>query len=48
MREMQDIESQRSAVPPVPASKVKDQINNDAWALQYLEDGKHFAVRFCF
>lgn len=44
MREMQEIESQRSAIPPVPASKVKDHINNDAWALQYLEDGKSFAV----
>lgn len=48
MREMQDIESQRSAIPPVPASKVKDQLNNDSWALQYLEDGKNFTVRFCF
>lgn len=44
MREMQEIESQRNVVPPVPASKVKDHINNDAWALQYLEDGKSFAV----
>lgn len=42
---MQEIESQKSAIPPVPASKVKDHINNDAWALQYLEDGKNFAVR---
>lgn len=44
MREMQEIESQRSAVPPVPASKVKDHLKDDAWALQYIEDGKIFNV----
>lgn len=44
MREMQEIESQRSVVPPVPASRVKDQLTDDAWALQYLEDGKSFNV----
>lgn len=44
MREMQEIESQRSVVPPVPASRVKDQLTDDAWALQYLEDGKSFNI----
>ncbi|KAJ3642176.1 hypothetical protein Zmor_024985 [Zophobas morio] len=42
MREMHEIESQRSAVPPIPASTIKDQIHDDAWALQYIEDGKVF------
>lgn len=44
MREMHEIESQRAIVPPVPASAVKDQLNDDEWALQYLEDGKNFHV----
>ena len=44
MREMHEIESQRSAVPPIPASTIKDQIHDDAWALQYIEDGKVFHV----
>lgn len=44
MKEMQEIESQRAVIPPVPASRVKDHLTNDAWALQYLEDGKHFTV----
>lgn len=42
MREMHEIESQRSALPPIPASTVKDQLNDNAWALQYIEDGKRF------
>ncbi|XP_060526771.1 peroxisomal targeting signal 1 receptor [Cylas formicarius] len=42
MREMQEIESQRSSLPPVPASRVLDQLNDDAWAQQYLQDGKVF------
>lgn len=44
MREMHEIESQRSALPPIPASTVKDQLNDNAWALQYIEDGKRFNV----
>ncbi|XP_030761592.1 peroxisomal targeting signal 1 receptor isoform X2 [Sitophilus oryzae] len=42
MREMHEIESQRSALPPIPASTVKDQLHNDAWAQQYLQDGRIF------
>ncbi|XP_056635699.1 peroxisomal targeting signal 1 receptor isoform X2 [Diorhabda sublineata] len=42
MREMHEIESQRSALPPIPASTVKDQLHDNAWALQYIEDGKRF------
>ncbi|KAJ8920158.1 hypothetical protein NQ315_011819 [Exocentrus adspersus] len=43
MREMHEIESQRSVVPPIPASTVKDQLHqDDAWAQQYIEDGKRF------
>ncbi|CAG9761076.1 unnamed protein product [Ceutorhynchus assimilis] len=42
MREMHEIESQRSALPPIPASAIKDQIQDDAWAQQYLQDGKMF------
>ncbi|XP_068898797.1 peroxisomal targeting signal 1 receptor-like isoform X2 [Tenebrio molitor] len=42
MREMHDIESQRSALPPIPASTIKDQIHDDAWAQQYIDDGKVF------
>lgn len=49
MREMQEIESQRSALPPVPASTVKDHLTDDSWALQYIEDGKTFHVSvFCW
>lgn len=45
MREMQEIESQKLVVPPVPASAVKEQIQQDsAWAQQYIEDGKTFNV----
>lgn len=44
MREMHEIESQRSAIPPIPASAVKDHLHDDAWALQYIEDGKRFQV----
>lgn len=43
-REMHEIESQRNALPPVPASAIKDQLNDNTWAQQYLEDGKHFAI----
>ncbi|XP_018572578.1 peroxisomal targeting signal 1 receptor isoform X2 [Anoplophora glabripennis] len=42
MREMHEIESQRSSLPPVPASTVKDQLHDNAWAQQYIEDGKTF------
>ncbi|EFA09708.1 peroxisomal targeting signal 1 receptor isoform X1 [Tribolium castaneum] len=42
MREMHEIESQRSALPPIPASTIKDQIHDDAWAQQYIDDGKIF------
>ncbi|XP_074029726.1 peroxisomal biogenesis factor 5 isoform X2 [Leptinotarsa decemlineata] len=42
MREMHEIESQRSALPPIPASTVKDQLHDNSWALQYIEDGKRF------
>lgn len=35
MRELHEIESQRSAIPPVPASAVKDHLNDGAWALEY-------------
>lgn len=45
MREMQEIESQKLVLPPVPASAVKEQIQQDsAWAQQYIEDGKVFNV----
>lgn len=44
MREMHEIESQRSAIPPIPASAVKDHLHDDAWAQQYIEDGKRFHV----
>lgn len=44
MREMHEIESQRSALPPIPASTVKDTLNTDSWAQQYIEDGKTFHV----
>ncbi|KAL1497269.1 hypothetical protein ABEB36_008262 [Hypothenemus hampei] len=42
MREMQEIESQRSVLPPIPASAIKDQIQDNAWAQQYVQDGKTF------
>ncbi|XP_066145765.1 peroxisomal targeting signal 1 receptor [Euwallacea fornicatus] len=42
MREMHEIESQRAVLPPVPASAIKDQLQDDAWAQQYLQDGKTF------
>nr|CAI5868083.1 unnamed protein product [Callosobruchus analis] len=45
MHEMHEIESQRSVLPPVPASSVKDQLHDvpeGAWAQQYIEDGKKF------
>ncbi|XP_071050066.1 peroxisomal targeting signal 1 receptor isoform X2 [Onthophagus taurus] len=42
MREMHEIESQRAAIPPIPASAVKEHLNDDAWALQYLEDSRQF------
>lgn len=45
MREMHEIESQRAALPPVPASAVKDQLNDDIWAQQYIQDGRNFVVR---
>lgn len=45
MREMQEIESQRSTLPPIPASTVKDTLHDNAWAQQYIEDGKTFHVR---
>lgn len=44
MREMHEIESQRSVLPPIPASTVKDHLHDDAWAQQYIEDGKVFHV----
>lgn len=40
---MHEIESQRAALPPVPASTVKDQLNDD-WAQQYIQDGRNFLV----
>ncbi|XP_045473773.1 peroxisomal targeting signal 1 receptor isoform X2 [Harmonia axyridis] len=47
MREMQEIESQKLVLPPVPASAVKEQIQQDsAWAQQYIEDGKVFNPNF--
>lgn len=48
MREMHEIESQRSAIPPIPASAVKDHLHDDAWAQQYIEDGKRFHVNRFF
>lgn len=49
MREMHEIESQRSAIPPIPASTVKDHLHDDAWAQQYIDDGKRFHVsKFIF
>lgn len=44
MREMHEIESQKSALPPIPASAIKDQLHDDAWAQQYLQDGSTFHV----
>lgn len=44
MREMHEIESQRAALPPIPASTVKDHLNDNAWALQYIEDSRQFNV----
>lgn len=44
MREMHEIESQRSAIPPIPASAIKDHLHDDEWAQQYIEDGKRFHV----
>nr|CAH7756612.1 unnamed protein product [Callosobruchus chinensis] len=41
MHEMHEIESQRSVLPPVPASAIKDQLHDvpeGAWAQQYIED----------
>ncbi|XP_044754764.1 peroxisomal targeting signal 1 receptor isoform X2 [Coccinella septempunctata] len=47
MREMQEIESQKLALPPVPASAVKEQIQQDnVWAKQYIDDGKTFNPNF--
>ncbi|KAK9881763.1 hypothetical protein WA026_017282 [Henosepilachna vigintioctopunctata] len=47
MREMQEIESQKLVLPPVPASAIKEQIQHDsAWAQQYIEDGKVFNANF--
>ncbi|KAJ8976193.1 hypothetical protein NQ317_002242 [Molorchus minor] len=45
MREMHEIESQKSALPPIPASTVKDQLHDDAWAQQYIEDGKNVSCK---
>lgn len=45
MREMHEIESQKLLVPPVPASAIKEQIQEDrAWAEQYIEDGRNFNI----
>lgn len=41
---MREIESQRFALPPVPASTVKDHLSDDTWAQQYIQDGKKFEV----
>lgn len=41
---MHEIESQRAALPPIPASTVKDHLNDNAWALQYIEDSRQFNV----
>lgn len=40
---MHEIESQRAALPPVPASTIKDQLNDD-WAQQYIQDGRNFLI----
>lgn len=45
MREMHEIESQKSSLPPIPASSIKEHIHDNAWAQQYIEDGKVFHVR---
>ncbi|XP_050304470.1 peroxisomal targeting signal 1 receptor isoform X2 [Anthonomus grandis grandis] len=42
MREMHEIESQRAILPPITASAIKDQLQDNAWAQQYLQDGKTF------
>lgn len=42
LHEIREIESQRFAQPPVPASYIKDQLSDDIWAQQYLEDGRRF------
>lgn len=41
---MHEIESQRAAIPPVPASMIKDQLNDDDWGQQYIQDGRNFLV----
>lgn len=44
LQEMREIESQRFALPPIPASTVKDHLSDDTWAQQYIQDGKKFEV----
>ncbi|XP_065155696.1 peroxisomal targeting signal 1 receptor isoform X3 [Atheta coriaria] len=45
MREIHDMESQRANLPPVPSASVKEHLNDDMWALQYIQDGMHFNVQ---
>ncbi|KAJ8941218.1 hypothetical protein NQ318_015650 [Aromia moschata] len=40
MREMHEIESQKSAVPPIPASTIKDQLHDNAWHSSISKMGK--------
>ena len=41
MREMHEIESQRAALPPVPASAVKDHLHDNIWAVEYAKQDEH-------
>ncbi|KAF5283692.1 hypothetical protein FQR65_LT13763 [Abscondita terminalis] len=41
MREMHEIESQRAALPPIPASAVKDHLHDNIWAVEYAKQDIH-------
>ncbi|KAF2883132.1 hypothetical protein ILUMI_23049 [Ignelater luminosus] len=45
MREMHEIESQRALVPPVPASTVKDHLNDSIWAVEYAKQAEENMFR---
>lgn len=48
MREMHEIESQRALVPPVPASTVKDHLNDSIWAVEYAKQAEENMYRVTF
>lgn len=41
---MHEIESQRSVIPPITASAVKDQLHDDPCAQQFIQHGQSFHV----